>query len=238
MESFLYSLDVSAFRWVNEGWSRPAFDAFFKFITRYQNFLPFLVPWLLYLVWKGPRGRWLVLSLFFAVLVSDQTASHLVKYWVARVRPCNALDGVLTPAGKSSSYSFPSSHAANMGSSMFLLARTYPAWTWAFVLIALLVGLSRVYLGVHYPSDVLGGYGLGLAVGAGVAWGMEWLKTLNRDKNRHHPQGTRTPRKAGNKGFRNFGSLGALVSWWFKRSFPDPLKKSGVRKGARARKKR
>ena len=92
------------------------------------------------------------------------------------MRPCNALDGVLTPIGKSSAYSFPSSHAANMGASMLLLSLTFRRWAWAFGVIALLVGLSRIYLGLHYPSDVMGGYLLGMAIGYLVWRVMEKIK--------------------------------------------------------------
>ncbi len=124
----------------------------------------------------------MVLSLGVAILLSDQSSSHLFKGWVERVRPCNALEGVLTPVGKSSAYSFPSSHAANMGASMFLLSVYYRRWTWAFVSIALLVGLSRIYLGLHYPSDVLGGYALGLLIGFLVWRAVEKFKGSHQNK--------------------------------------------------------
>jgi membrane-associated phospholipid phosphatase len=63
-----------------------------------------------------------------------------------------------------------------MGSSMFLLSMAFRPWVPLFVLIALVVGLSRVYLGLHYPSDVLGGYAVGLLVGYVVWEGIERLK--------------------------------------------------------------
>jgi undecaprenyl-diphosphatase len=175
--SFLYSLDVAVFRWINEGWSNPFFDSFFSFITDIHHFYLIIVPLLVYwLICDKAKGRWLVLSLFIGVLLSDQIASHVLKYMVERIRPCNALNGVLMPDGPSASFAFPSSHAANMGSSMFLLAMAFKCWTPLFVVIALLVGLSRVYLGFHYPSDVLAGYVLGLTLGYMVWWGIEKLK--------------------------------------------------------------
>lgn len=168
---------MAVFRWINEGWSNSFFDRFFSFITDIHHFYLIILPLFVYWFIGGKaKGRWLVLSLFIGVLLSDQIASHVLKYMVERIRPCNALSGVLTPDGPSSSFSFPSSHAANMGSSMFLLAMAFQPWTPLFVVIALLVGLSRVYLGLHYPSDVLGGYALGLLLGYIVWRGIEKLK--------------------------------------------------------------
>jgi undecaprenyl-diphosphatase len=168
---------VAVFRWVNEGWSNPFFDRFFSFITDFHNFYLLLIPIFVYwFIWDKAKSGWLILSLFVGVLLSDQIASHVLKYIVERVRPCNALTGVLTPDGHSSSFSFPSSHAANMGSAVFLLSKAFKPWTPLFVIIALLVGLSRVYLGLHYPSDVLGGYVLGLTLGYIVWCVVEKLK--------------------------------------------------------------
>jgi len=168
---------VAIFRWINEGWSNPLLDGFFSFITDYHHFFFFLIPWTLYLlVWGKAKGRWLVLSIAVGLFIADQTSAHVLKPWIERLRPCNALSDVLTPAGKSGAYSFPSSHGSNMGVSMFLLAMTYRPYTWLFVWIAFMVGLSRIYLGLHYPSDVLSGYVLGILVGFGVWWAVEKIK--------------------------------------------------------------
>ncbi len=195
-------MDVAVFRWINEGWSRPLLDGFFSFLTDIRHFWILIACLLIYWIWKGgDKGRWLVFSLVLAVLLSDQTASHLIKGLVERVRPCNALDGVLTPAGKSGAFSFPSSHAANMGSAMFLLSMAFRPWTWLFVLIALLVGLSRIYLGLHYQLRMfLGGYLLGLLIGFGVWYGMEKLRELFQNKAKPAPAVTlKGPQKRARK---------------------------------------
>lgn len=110
----------------------------------------------------------MVVALVITVTLTDQVSAHVFKGIFDRIRPCNALTGVLTPDEKPNSYSFPSSHATNMGGSMTLLALAYPPWAWLCGLFGFLVGLSRVYLGVHYPSDVMGGWLLGMAIGWGL----------------------------------------------------------------------
>jgi undecaprenyl-diphosphatase len=157
---------VAIFRWINEGWSCHAFDRFFSYITDYHHFEILILFLLLVLLLRGgKKGRWVVLALVLTVILTDQISAHVFKGIFDRVRPCNALSGVLTPDDKPGSFSFPSSHATNMGGSMTLLALAYPPWAWLCAVIAFLVGLSRVYLGVHYPSDVLGGWLLGAAIG-------------------------------------------------------------------------
>lgn len=178
MEDFLYSIDVAVFRWVNEGWSCPLLDRFFSFITNYHHFeILILLLLVSLLVWGGKKGRWMVLALVITVTLTDQVSAHVFKGIFDRVRPCNALTGVLTPDDKPSSYSFPSSHATNIGGSMTLLALAYPPWAWLCALSAFLVGLSRIYLGVHYPSDVMGGWLLGIAIGWGI-WKIFGLLTV------------------------------------------------------------
>jgi len=201
MTDALYPLDVAVFRWINQGWSCLFFDRFFSFITEINHFWPLLAVLIVYLLWKGgPKGRWLVLSLVIAVTLSDQISSHVIKPLVERTRPCNVLEGVVTPFGKSSAFSFPSSHAANMGSSMLLLCLAFRRWWWVFVSTALLIGLSRIYLGLHYPSDVLGGYLLGALLGFAVWMGVEKFRAVMQNKTTDvKPAPGKGPKKSGRK---------------------------------------
>jgi undecaprenyl-diphosphatase len=160
--------DVGAFYWVNHGWSRPVLDVFFRFVTELKDYIVPAAALAVYLwIKKGSRGRLTLLTLALFVALADPISSRLIKHWVQRPRPCAALPGVLTPAGVRGTFSFPSSHAVNIGGAALIIALNFPSWSLPAFLLAALVGLSRVYLGLHYPSDVLVGY----LIGGAIAWG-------------------------------------------------------------------
>lgn len=162
----LARLDVSALQFVNHGWSAAPLDAFFSFVTEQRNYaLP--AGLLAVYLWtkRGLRGRLCLLALLLGVAVTDPLSSRLIKPLVHRVRPCAAVPGVLTPHGDRGTFSFPSSHAVNIASATSIIGLSFPAWALPAFVLAMLVGLSRVYLGLHYPSDVLAGYLLGATLG-------------------------------------------------------------------------
>ncbi|MCP8970390.1 phosphatase PAP2 family protein [Ectobacillus ponti] len=112
------------------------------------------------------RKQWSAAALLLVNLAGVWLLNDGLKEWFARVRPDEAFRLVAA-----NSYSFPSGHAMGAasfyGALAFLLARRYAAfrigiWTGGMVLV-LLIGLSRVYLGVHYPSDVIAGFAMGAA---------------------------------------------------------------------------
>jgi undecaprenyl-diphosphatase len=97
------------------------------------------------------------------LFLTDKVSSALIKDLVARPRPCHQVNGVAfiqgihLLVGCGPGYSFPSSHAVNNFGVGTLFARYYPRWKWYFLGWAALIALSRPAVGVHYPSDILGG---------------------------------------------------------------------------------
>jgi len=160
------ALDVQALYWINHGWSRPALDAIFKLVTEQKNYIVPAAALAAFLWFKrGRQGRLCLLTLLLCVALTDPISSRVIKPWVNRARPCVVLPEVRTPHGDRGTFSFPSSHAVNIAGAGVVVGLTFPAWALPAALLAALVGLSRVYLGLHYPSDVLAGYLLGGLIG-------------------------------------------------------------------------
>jgi undecaprenyl-diphosphatase len=174
------SLDVRAFRLLNGRLANPAFDAVMPFATDFGKWrAAVILIWCALVIFGKTRGRWAALMLIPVIAASDQLSSHLVKPLVERVRPCDVLGSVrlwygaqgwiTTPTevarSYKSSFSFPSSHAANITASMLFLGLVYRRWLAPLLALALVVSFSRIYVGVHWPSDVL----VGMAIGAAIA---------------------------------------------------------------------
>ncbi len=92
-----------------------------------------------------------------------------VKWLVERGRPCQVLTRVQELAGCGGTYSFPSNHALNTAAAAAFFQVLYPATGWVSWPLVAVIGFSRVYVGGHYVTDVLGGWVLGGAIGAGAA---------------------------------------------------------------------
>jgi undecaprenyl-diphosphatase len=161
------SLDRTLFYFLNHSIQNSVFDVLMPFITRTDTLhwrITYAVMWLALVIKGGRTGRTIAVLLIPIILVSDQLSSSVIKSWVGRIRPCHTLSDVrlLVPCG--SGLSFPSSHAVNNFAAAILFSFYYRRWTWAFVTFASLVALSRPYVGVHYPADIIGGALLGTII--------------------------------------------------------------------------
>ena len=149
--------------------------------------IPFYVFIVAFLVKNFPKhGLWMVLFAGLTVGLADTASSQWIKKNVQRVRPCN--DGtisnqVLLRVRCGGGYSFTSSHAANHTALAFyiaiLLGGSKKWWGWLLFLWALSIGLSQIYVGVHYPLDVLAGTLLGSGIGYSMAKLFHWRFALH-----------------------------------------------------------
>lgn len=141
------------------------FDRIMPVITDVDNWkIVILIVWLALIVKGGKKGRVAAILVIVVVGFSDLLIAQVIKPVVARVRPCNVLPHVnlLVGCGGLESYSFPSSHASNIFAAAGFFGYKYKRLVVAFISIAVLVAYSRVYVGVHYPFDVLGGAVVGV----------------------------------------------------------------------------
>jgi len=158
-------LDTTLFRAINSGLTSPVLDVLMPFITDKSHFIALGVVIIVIVLLRGRKSDLRALVFVaITVLVSDFIAMEL-KLVFARVRPCHALEGVRLLAGCGGSYSFPSGHATNIFAAMVFLSLRYRKYSPLFLIIAAAVAYSRVYVGVHYPLDVLGGAALGSSFG-------------------------------------------------------------------------
>jgi undecaprenyl-diphosphatase len=165
MLDVLLEWDERMFRLLNADWLNPALDRIMPFVTDGRNYtIPLFAAAIILAVvgrWRGVR--FLVLAVI-SIIVADAIGSHVLKPAFFRIRPCNALEGVRPLVGCTNSPSFPSNHAVNASALATLVALYMPRLWLPATALAFIVGYSRVYVGAHYPLDVLAGGVLGVMV--------------------------------------------------------------------------
>jgi membrane-associated phospholipid phosphatase len=169
----LEQLDKWLFIKLNSDLANPVFDSLMPFMRHGMNWAPLYLFFGIFVTlnFKG-KGAWWIL-LFIATIAITDMGGNLLKNNIGRLRPCNDpffFDHVrllLNSCGTGKS--FVSNHAANhFGMAAFFYITFRPVfgkWAWIGFLWAGLIAYAQVYVGIHYPSDVLGGASLGLIAG-------------------------------------------------------------------------
>jgi undecaprenyl-diphosphatase len=153
------------------GLGSPEFDGIWLLITKQVYWTPlFLIVFYLLqkkLGWKN--FGYYVLFTAVLILLCDQTA-NLFKNGFQRLRPCNdeEIKGIIRVVKSSSSFSFFSGHATNsMATAVFtyMILKKYYKHSYLLFLFPLIFAYSRIYLGLHFPTDIATGYAFGATFG-------------------------------------------------------------------------
>ena len=172
MLSSLLELDRAAFLAINNGLSHPWLNTICLVFRNQSTWYPMYALVIYFLVRTYKKESWkILLAAALMVFVTDQFSANLVKNTFMRLRPCvePLLAGkVIHLTGSCNGYSFISAHATNhFAIAMFVyqtLRSRFSWWGIAF-LWAGLISYAQIYVGVHYPADILGGALLGSFAG-------------------------------------------------------------------------
>jgi undecaprenyl-diphosphatase len=161
-------LDTQAFLWLNS-LHTDSFDPIMAWITAKNSWIPMYVLIIGSIIWRYKRSSiGILLMIIFSVIISDQVCSSMLKPLIHRLRPCHepTIQNLVHLVGNcGGQFGFCSSHAANsfaLAMCLFLLVGKKYKFTKLFFLWAIIVSYSRIYVGVHYPLDVLTGAGIGV----------------------------------------------------------------------------
>jgi undecaprenyl-diphosphatase len=193
----MYNSELNILWFFNHTIAAPWLDPIMLAITTMWYWLPFYVLGAGLLIWKYKwKGARMALGALVLVLVSDQLANQVLKPLIDRLRPCaQYLTGayvvpwIRLPSGPRGGGSFPSSHAMNnfaVATYFVTIFNTRRSVRLLF-LTASIIGISRLYLGLHYPSDVIGGALIGMLLGFILAVISEFIEERLRRRGQPVP---------------------------------------------------
>ncbi len=176
METIL-ELDYQLFEWINQGWQNHFLDWLLPWWRAKETWIIFYLVLIVFLIYKYRlKGFYFVLFIALSVGISDTTSSKLIKKGVQRIRPCNhpgLQDSVRLLVRCGNGYSFTSSHATNHFTLAFLLlftfCRRFKYLKLPLLLWAASIAIGQVYVGVHFPLDIVAGGLIGSLIGLGMA---------------------------------------------------------------------
>jgi len=179
---WLEALDIALFHFINGSLSNPFFDWLMPILsgagaTMHWFLMVAALAFAAAMIFGKARARLCALMIFLAVALGDGPVVNTIKHAVGRPRPCMALPDVVERLGCTTSGSMPSAHAANWFAATMITFIFYRQKRWLMLTVLFLaaaVVFSRVYNGVHYPSDVLAGAILGAGYAGALAVLLEW----------------------------------------------------------------
>jgi len=168
MLDFIHTIDISLFNLLNGTLSNPVFDFLMPIITeQYVWGIPIALVAITGIVIGDKKTKIIMLGVILAVGLGDHISSGIIKPLVGQLRPCKELVELNLRINCGGKYGFVSGHATGTMIMATWFGYHYKKFMLYFVAFAFVVSFSRIYVGVHWPSDVLGGIILGYAVSRG-----------------------------------------------------------------------
>ena len=167
MLKVLDNIDRGLLVWLHEN-HVPILNQVMPFITDADNWTIPILFLILYLgFFKGKRGKIALCLLIISLSINDYICAQILKPTFERVRPSHmSIKGLNLLVSKGGKWSMPSNHASNMFSLAVILSYFFGRFKLTLFFLATIIGISRVYVGVHYPGDVM----IGALVGYSISW--------------------------------------------------------------------
>lgn len=165
----LLELDRKLFLEMNGNFRTPWLDQLMMFLTSTMAWIPLFVLLLYFIIRTFKKDAWMVvLAIALTIALADQVTSSLMKPFFERLRPSHEPEiremVNVVNRYRGGKFGFASSHAANtfgVATLMWLVLRDYRPWMALLFIWPVVVGYTRIYLGVHYPGDILAGFVVG-----------------------------------------------------------------------------
>lgn len=167
----LQNIDYSIFHFINHTISNSFLDVVLPFLRHAFNWIPLYIFLAMYLLYKyNIEALKYALYIVIAFALADFISGSILKPWICRMRPCHSLtlQANLVIGHCGGKWSFPSSHASNHMSIALsivfanIFTKKWIPFLWIFW--ALSIGFAQIYVGVHYPSDIVAGFLLGILI--------------------------------------------------------------------------
>jgi undecaprenyl-diphosphatase len=183
----MHPIDLAILHFFNQTLACPALDAVTSALTNVRYWYPVYVLGGVFLIYRYKwRGVRMLIAALLLIAATDSLAHYIIKPGVNRPRPCamaatgvRAVPWIRLPDGERWDESFPSNHALNNFAIAAFFVVLWPrkrSTSWLFA-VALLISIGRIYEGLHYPSDVVGGAVIGTVFGIAFGFALKLAET-------------------------------------------------------------
>ena len=164
--SLIHAVDYNFLYFFNSIISNSFFDLIFPVITNSKNWIfPTLFFYTFLIIKFKKRGLIAFLLTLLCIIITDAISAQLLKPYFMRIRPSHEVyENINLLIGKGGKYSFPSNHAANSMALAFTTSFFFKSSFKYLFILSIIIGFSRIYVGVHYPFDIIFGFIFGYLI--------------------------------------------------------------------------